>query len=130
MRLVLNMGSGIAALLLAASAAASEESQGSPAFLVRPKAETRHELAVAVVAELGGLPVTLADDALTRSSELALGRVALSDTEGHPAGGREPGRPELFRLFLIDRKCVLVHERTGHRTILSTAHCTSVRPPS
>jgi hypothetical protein len=122
MRVVLNAAGGLVALLVA-GCAASEAQRGTPALLVDPSAQTRDELARAVAAQFGGTPIPLAGDALTRTPELVLERAALRDPAGTLANGREPGRPELFHLLLIDGKCVLVRERTGNHTTLSTARC-------
>ena len=128
MRVVPNAGGTALALSLLAGCAASQPPQQTPAFLVEPSAQTRTELARAVAAEFGGVQIPLADDALTHSSELVLERGALRDPGGLPANGRELGRPELFHLVLVDGRCVLIHDRTGHRAMLSTARCRAVSP--
>jgi hypothetical protein len=107
------------ALLAACAAAAPEVS----ALLVEPTAPVRAELARSVSSEFGGLPVTLADDALTASSDLVIERVPRRDAEGRPIDGRELGRPEIFRLVLAAGHCVLVHDRNGRRIPLPSAEC-------
>jgi hypothetical protein len=93
-----------------------------PAVLVDPGPETRAELATAVRAALGGRPVRLADDALTRSSELSIERSSRRDSEGRLLEGRARGRPWLFRLRLDAGRCVL--ERPGAAAVeLVHAHC-------
>lgn len=122
MRAIVSTAGGTAALFVAACTAAGQP-QEAPAVLVEPSAQTRGELARAVAAQFGGVPIPLADDALTRTSELVLERAGVRDAQGLPANGRESGRPELFHLLLIDGRCVLVHDRTGHRATLATARC-------
>ena len=98
--------------LLSACAAAQTE---VPARLDKPTPE----LARAVSAVLGGAPVTLAADALTRDSVLIVEK---------PLTGRDLGRPERFHLVKAGNDCVLVHERTGARTRLRSTTCVPVVP--
>lgn len=128
MLVVPNAAGTALALSLLAGCAASQQPQQAPALLVQPSAQTRKELALAVAAEFGGVQIPLADDALTHSSELTLERSALRDPGGLRVNGRELGRPELFHLVLVDGRCVLIHDRTGHRATLSTARCKAVSP--
>ena len=93
-----------------------------PAVLVDPNPRSRAELMRAMSAALDGVPVTLADDALTRESTVLLERGRHRDEGGRPAQGREMGKPERFFLVKSGADCVLVHERTGKRfTLLETA---------
>jgi hypothetical protein len=105
------------ALLLSATA------QERPALIVKPSAETRAALLDAVRSALGGVQVTLADDALTRESVLIVERTARRDTEGRRLQGRELGKPERFRLVKSAASCVLIHERTGRRFRLERTEC-------
>jgi len=107
-------------MLLACATPAAPE---VPAVLVEPTAQTRAELAQAVSSEFGGIAVTLADDALTRSPEVVIEHARPRDAEGRLINGRELGRPELFRLVLQGRQCVLVHQRNGRRIVLGSAAC-------
>ncbi|HET7786803.1 MAG TPA: hypothetical protein VFL36_12595, partial [Myxococcales bacterium] len=91
--------------------------------IVNPTPQSRAALAQAVRDALDGVPVMLADDALTRESTLILERPAHRDPEGRRAQGRELGRPEKFTLFKSGGDCVLVHERTGRRLPLVATEC-------
>ena len=94
-----------------------------PAVIVAPTDASRAALAAAVRAALDGAPVTLADDALTRSSTLTVERTPLRDPAGLPVGGRELGTPERFYLVKRGGACVLVHERTGRVSSLESTTC-------
>ncbi len=95
-------------------------------MVAEPGAQSRAELAAAVSSALGGVPVTLSDDALTRESTLILERARHRDASGVPVQGRETGMPERFRLVKIGAECVLVHERSGQRFILRETTCAPV----
>jgi len=117
-------------LLLAAACKTAPEPQRAPegplARIVNPTPRSRAALAQAVRDALDGVPVVLADDALTRESTLVLERARHLDPEGHRAQGRELGRPEKFTLFKTGADCVLVHERTGRRLPLVATECAAV----
>jgi hypothetical protein len=124
-------------LVLAAACKSAPESQPAPeaapgaqrvpegplAHIVNPSPQSRAALAQAVRDALDGVPVMLAEDALTRESTLILERPAHRDPEGHRAQGRELGRPERFTLYKSGGDCVLVHERTGRRMPLVATEC-------
>jgi hypothetical protein len=93
-----------------------------PARIVAPTPESRAELNHAVSRALGGIPVTLAEDALTESSVLTLEH-APPGAEGRAATGRELDRPERFRLLKVGMRCVLVHESDGAHTLLTQTTC-------
>ncbi len=92
-----------------------------PALITTATSESRAELLRAVHRALGGAPLTIADDALTRDSELIIEPARARDADGARLNGRERGRPEHFRLVKNDTRCVLVHERTGKRFTLVSA---------
>jgi hypothetical protein len=96
--------------------------------LARATAESRAELERVISSALGGAPVTLADDALTSTSELTIERARPRDSQGRLINGRELGRPEHFRLLKVGTDCVLVHEASGQRFTL--AHTTCVAAPN
>jgi len=107
--------------LLALAACQSPLPQPPPAALiVDADAASRADLQQAVAALLGLPGVTLADDALTRSS------VLLIERDLHVTG-RDPGRPEAFNLVLQDGACVLVRARDGQRATLARTRC---QPPA
>jgi hypothetical protein len=91
--------------------------------LIAPTSETRTELFEAVAATLARRDIVLSDDALTRSSVLLIERRPARDPTGQRLSGRELELPEEFRLLLRERRCMLIHERTGRRIELKTARC-------
>ena len=99
-----------------------------PALIDKPTGESRAELAQAVSSALRGAPVRLADDALTRSSLLIVEKAHPRDASGVPLSGRDLDRPENFRLVKTGKRCALVHERTGKRTLLASTTCVPVVP--
>jgi hypothetical protein len=99
-----------------------------PAIIVKPTKQSRAELAQVVSSDLNGAPVTLADDALTRSNVLIIERARPRDPSGVPLSGRDYDRPEHFRLVKAGKECALVHERTGKRTTLASTTCQPVIP--
>ena len=111
----------LAPVLLAVSLAASA-ADAVPAILVAPTEPVRAELARAVRDVLGGGPVHLAADALTRESELIVDRAPARDADGRLLDGRAPGRPHHFRLLLRDGRCVLEADG-GSPVELAQAHC-------
>ena len=94
-----------------------------PARIVAPTAESRAELERAVSSVLGVAPVTLADNALTRTSTIVIERARRIGPDGHALDGRDLGRPERFRLVLGDGHCALIHERSGRRVPLESTTC-------
>lgn len=111
------------ALLSPGCRAVRPEPPEVPAVIVAPTDASRAALTAAVRAALDGAPVTLADDALTRSSTLTVERAPLRDPAGLPVGGRELGSPERFHLVKRGSACVLVHERTGRERSLEATTC-------
>ena len=84
------------------------------------------EIARTVSAALNGVPVTLADDALTKESTLVIERARQRDPSGLPAQGRETAKPERFRLVKIGSDCVLVHEASGQHFVLQDTTCSPI----
>ena len=121
---------GCAALALAGHALAGCESlpraapREVPALITQPSDESRAELARVVSNALGGVRVTLADDALTRESAFTLERPRLRDESGMLLNGRElTRRVEHFSLLKVGGDCVLVHERSSQRWKLVHSSC-------
>jgi len=114
---------GAGALLSLGACRAAPVRQELPAVIAEPSSRSRAELAGAVSAALHGVPVTLADDALTRESTLVLERARRRDESGLPVQGRDTGIPERFRLVKSGAECVLVHEGSGRRFTLQAASC-------
>jgi hypothetical protein len=114
---------GACALALLAACRTSSTRPDVPAVVAEPGAQARAELAAAVSSALGGVPVRLADDALTRESTLVLERAKHRDASGLPVQGREMGTPERFHLVKSGPDCVLIHEGSGRRFSLHETTC-------
>ena len=97
--------------------------QDVPALITDPTPQSRAELLSIVTDALDGAEVTLADDALTNSSELIIERNRQRDLQDRPFAGRELGRPERFRLVIRGSRCWLVHERDGQHLELQESKC-------
>ncbi len=111
----------VASLLLSACATMAQEER--PAVLVTSDTEVRTQIVRAVAAALGNANVTLAPDALTTQSVLAIERTPARDATGQRLSGRDYGRPEQFQLLKQGERCVLVHTRTEERYELRRAQC-------
>ena len=98
-----------------------------PAVMVEPSAASRSELQRVVRKALHGMPVTLADDALTASNLLSLEHARPRDSAGRLFNGRELSHPETFELFKRGSGCVLIQSKTGHSWTLRHALC-AARP--
>jgi hypothetical protein len=107
-----------------AGCAAPRAAQEVPALITQPSAASHAELERVISNALGGVSVTLADDALTRESGLTLERPRLRDESGTLLNGRElTRRVEYFSLLKVGADCVLVHERTSKRWTLVHSSC-------
>lgn len=111
----------VAPLLLSACATMAQEER--PAVLVTSDAEVRTQIVLAVAAALGNANVTLAPDALTTQSVLAIERTPARDATGQRLSGRDYGRPEQFQLVKQGERCVLVHSGSQQRYELKGAQC-------
>jgi hypothetical protein len=93
------------------------------ALIIHADAASRADLARAVSQALGGAPVRLADDALTRHSLLLVGRAQARGVNGVALNGRELGRPQHFRLIERGSRCLLLHLETGKSRALPHTRC-------
>ena len=109
----------VSAALLLCACRADER----PARIVDPDAASRAALHAAVVAALNGADVTLADDALTRSSRLIIEPVAYRDAQNNRIMGREVRPPAQFALSKRGEQCVLESTSTGQRWVLTATRC-------
>lgn len=96
---------------------------GTPAIVTHPTAASRADLEFAVSQALGGGPVRLADDALTRDSLVVVDRAQARDIRGLPLNGRQLGRPQHFRLLRRGSRCELLHVETGKSRVLTHTTC-------
>lgn len=98
-----------------------------PALITPATAASRQDLELAVARALGGAPVRLADDALTRDSLLIIGRTPAHGLNGVPLNGRELGRPQHFRLIKRGSRCLLLHLESGRARLLPHTRCRAAR---
>lgn len=106
------------------SACASSQAQpDAPAVITQPSAASRAELLAAVSSALNVANVTLADDALTKTSTLTIERTRLRDASGRQLSGRDLDKPQLFQLVKNDTHCVLIHEGSSKRIALPKTTC-------
>lgn len=94
-----------------------------PALLVEPTPAADAELVAAIAAALGAAPVSVAPDALTRSSLLTLEHREPDGIPDRALTGRDLGRPERFRLVTDGKACILVHETGTARVTLLRSRC-------
>jgi hypothetical protein len=124
---------GLAALALQSlpACAVYADPPGTPAVIVDPSAESRLELARVIHEAVGGMPVTLADDALTGGGLLTLEHARRRDPAGRTLNGREVTRPETFELFKRGSRCVLNQSKTRREWTLHHTRCIAapVRSP-
>ncbi len=113
----------LASLILLSACNTLPAQQEVPALITAPNPASRAELERAISSAFNGVPIMLADDALTRESALTIEPARPRDAQGRPLDGRDPGRPEHFRLLKVGSDCVLVHERTGQRWKLTQSSC-------
>jgi len=115
-------------LLLVAVLASSAWSNPKdvPAVIANPSPESAKELNRVIHKALPGLAVTLADDALTKSSLLSLEHALHRDPMGQTLNGRDLSRPETFELFKRDSRCILKQLRTRRSFELHHIQCTAV----
>jgi hypothetical protein len=97
--------------------------RAAPAIVTHPTAASHGDLERAVSKALGGAPVRIADDALTRDSSLVIGRAQARDARGLPLNGRELERPQHFRLLRRGSRCELLHVETGKSSVLAHTTC-------
>lgn len=103
--------------------AARQLPDGEPAVIVNPDAKSRAELQAIVRTALHGAQVTLAADALTNSSLLAIEHNAPARMDAPPATGRVLGRGEEFLLLRDGTQCVLKQQSSGLRWLLFDTEC-------
>jgi hypothetical protein len=103
--------------------------QEQPAVISTPTEQSRAELARVVSAAFNGQPVTLADDALTRESVLAVERSTPPGAQGRAATGRTLEAPARLNLVLRGTRCFLVREADGREWELSEARCVPASVP-
>ena len=94
-----------------------------PAVLEESTVASRAELVRVISNALNGISVTLAADALTKSSKLVIERIQRRNLQGRIGGGRVLELPEQFRLVIDDSGCVLVRLADDAHYLLKDASC-------
>ena len=112
----------VAASLLAACSASNVQPD-VPALRTSTSSESRAEIEQTISTAMNGVPVTIADDALTEESTLLIERSRSRSIERPPEPGRSMERPQHFQLIVDARQCFLVHEETGLRWMLPATEC-------
>jgi hypothetical protein len=110
-------------LPLILGACASMAQQDVPAVVIEPSAESRVEILRVVTSALKATGVTIAADALTKDSVLAIERKPARDASGRRLTGRDYEMPEQFHLVKHGSTCVLIHARTNMRYELKDVKC-------
>ena len=112
------------AMILGATGCRTVSAQSDvPAVIVSPSAQSKAAVTQAVSKALGGVPLKIADDALTKTDLLIIEHEQPRDGEGRPLNGRERGRPEQFHLVKLGNQCTLIHARTDRRFPLPAVSC-------
>ena len=96
---------------------------GVPAVIVEPDQASRAALGKTLSGIFGGQQIPLADDALTRSSILALQHNPGNQPENQAATGRVLGAPLRFQLVKTGDGCFLVDLRDERRYLLKNTSC-------
>ncbi|MBC3931192.1 hypothetical protein [Undibacterium curvum] len=101
-----------------------------PAVLTQPEGASAQELR-RVIAELSGFSsVMLAEDDLTRSSELVIERRHQYRPNGDLIQGRDLEPPQRFRLLQGGAQCWLLHLNSGQQRLLQGLSCRPLTPAS
>lgn len=113
----------VGGVFLLSACVSSQAQPDAPAVITQPSAASRAELLTAVTSALNVANVTLADDALTKTSTLTIERTRLRDASGRQLSGRDLDKPEVFRLVKNGANCVLIHQGSGKRFELAKTVC-------
>ena len=116
------LAAGLAVVLIAAchsTGAAGDR----PALIVDPDDASRTALEKTLSGLFGGHPVRLADDALTKSSQLTLEITPRHNLDGKSSPGRVVEPPYRFELVKHGEDCILIDMRDGKRYSLENTSC-------
>jgi hypothetical protein len=116
-------GSLLAAAIVLVVACSTLAAQERPAVIAMPTEQSRAELERIVSTALNGQAITLAADALTRDSVLAIERRTPPGPQGRAATGRTLETPVQFKLVLRAGRCMLVRVADGNEWQLNEARC-------
>jgi hypothetical protein len=110
------------AAAVAPAACGTLGAQEQPALIAAHTDQSRAELTRIVSTAMNGQPVTLADDALTRESQLTIERRTPAGEQGRAATGRTFEAPQRLNLVLRAGRCLLVRA-DGREWELTEARC-------
>ena len=96
--------------------------QDQPALITEPNDASRAALQETINNALHS-SVTLADDALTKSSVLTVELNPPAKIQNPNPLGRDMGRPIQFRLVLNQSACILIDQRDDSRYVLNDTTC-------
>ena len=113
----------IAAVSSLLACTANELNTDVGALRVNADTRSKTEIENVLSSALDGVPVNIADDALTRESTLIIERGMRRSIDRPAELGRELGRPNHFQLVLDGGQCFLIHRETGLRWMLATTEC-------
>ncbi len=99
-----------------------------PALLNSADAEARAEIATAISAALGGVPVTLSPTIFTRSSHLFIDQGVLRNGQSRVLDGKRALSPKRFELLSSRGACFLSGPDEVTVTRLNTVRCEAVNP--
>lgn len=113
----------LAASLAVTACQSRSQAKDLAALILSPTQQGQLELIQIVANAIGRESVQLADDALTRSSDLIIERKQKKRIEGRLGGGREMSSPEHFKLVLSGSSCFLIHQADQARYELTESRC-------
>ena len=94
-----------------------------PALRAEVSSASTEEIEQTISTAMNGVPVTVADDALTTESTLLIERSTQRALGRPQVPGRSLERPQQFQLIVDARQCFLVHRETGLRWLLAETEC-------
>ena len=115
-----------AVIVLLGACSAAPSQPDIPAVRTSLEQSSLDELNQVVRSALGGVPVTLAEDALTTSSRLTIEPARHRQLGGGVEPGRSYERPRHFDLVRDGGKCFLVDDDTKLRWLLADTRCEPV----
>jgi hypothetical protein len=120
----------LATAALTPAACGTLAAQERPAVIAAPTEQSRAELERVLSAAFNGQPITLAADALTRESVVAIERRTPPGPQGRAATGRTLDAPVQFRLVLRGERCLLVRVPDGAEWPLQETRCVPADAPA
>lgn len=115
--------SGILASLAVGACSGAAVQPDVPALRTGVTQASTQEIAQTVSTAMNGVPVTVADDALTTESTLLIERSTQRALGRPQVPGRSLERPQHFQLVVDASQCFLVHRETGLRWLLAETEC-------